>query len=215
MKKLLVLFSSALMTGVFAQCTISGPSNLPVGSTATYSVDIDDAQCSNCHLWESHGSVASISPNAKKRAVRVTGNSNGNMTLSLAMLTPKGVSQCNKTIAVGNYATSGAAATTISRDRSEYSTTNAANCNSDFTNYSEMRKSDGIVAFVPSTTNADYKYYWETTYANGEVRTSNDTTPNFSYSKENGISSVKVRITSPNCISNFTKSYNATYWVTF
>lgn len=215
MKKLLVLFSSALMTSAFAQCTIDGPSSLAVGSTATYSVNMDDAQCSNCHLWENHGSVASMSSNAKKRAVRVTGNSTGNMTLSLAMLTPKGISQCNKTISVGNNVASNAAATTSSRDRTDYSTTNAANCNSDFTNYTEMRKSDGVVAFVPSTTNTDYKYRWEATYANGEVKTSTDSTPNFSYSKDNGISSVKVRITSPNCISNFTKSYNATYWVTF
>lgn len=203
------------MTSAFAQCTINGPSTLAVGSSATYSVNDDTAQCANCHLWENNGSVASMSANAKRRATRVTGNSSGNMTLSLTMLTPKGVSQCHKSIQVGNSVSSGSSVTTSSGNRSDYSTTNSANCNTDFTNYSEMRKGDGLVAFVPSTTNADYKYQWTANYANGDVKTSTDSRPNFSYSKDNGISSVSVRITSPNCISNFTKTYNATYWVTF
>ena len=206
MKKILSLFSVLLMTSAFAQCNINGNSEIRVGTTSTYSVQNDIAQCRDCHLWENNGGVASLQGNVKRNSVRLTGNSVGKMTLNFAMLSPQGIVQCSKNIEVVDS----------SGRRSDFSSTNSStNCNSDFTDYAEKKNTDGMVTFVPSTNRTDYKYEWTATYSNGDSKTSTSSTPNFSYSKENGISSVTVRITSPNCISNFSKTYNATYWTTF
>lgn len=100
MKKILTLFGFMLFNTAYSQCTINGSSQLSAGTTETYSVENDVAQCRDCHLWENSGSIASMQGNVKKGAVRLRGNSAGKMTLNLTMLSPQGVVQCSKNIEV-------------------------------------------------------------------------------------------------------------------
>ncbi|UOE41673.1 hypothetical protein MTP09_03265 [Chryseobacterium suipulveris] len=213
MKKILTVFSAMLFTSAFSQCVINGNSEIRMGTTSNYTIQNNQSQCGNCHLWENKGSVASLNGDVRKSSIRVRGNTPGTMTLQHTALTLQGVTECSKTINIvdgtGIRVNSNASSTGVSNSNA------SSNCDIVFDNYVEVKNSDGLVSFRPEVQNSRYKYEWTATYANGEQKTSTADIPNFSYTGDNGISSVAVKITSPSCIKNFNKKYNSTYWKTF
>ena len=75
-----------------------------------------------------------------------------------------------------------------------------------------VKVSDGVVSFVPAKTEGSLKYEWTAVYDNGDEIKSAEHTPKFSYSKENGIKTLMLRVTSSKCMRTFTKTYDANYW---
>lgn len=204
MKKSLLLISFLGFTTVFAQCIIKGNPAMKVNDTEIYTVESDNAQCTDCHLWTNIGGNASLEGNVKQKSVKLRANSGGRTILSLTVLSPQGMQQCSKNIDITDFSVSAA-------PKAPPKVISNPNCDIDFNDYKEVKFSDGIVSLMSNTDN-NFKYEWTAVYMSGEQKTSKDKTPQFNYSKENGIRTIKVQIISSKCMKNFSKAYETAFW---
>jgi hypothetical protein len=204
MKKLLLSFLLMSFTNLFSQCVITGSNIIKVLDVATYTVENDNAQCKDCHLWMNLGENTSLEGDVKQNTIKLKANSIGKTILSLSMLSPQGLVQCNKSIEVVE-----AISNKSETDQS------LSNCDIDFTDFKELKYDVGIVAFLPAKLENNYKNLWTVTYENGEQKTSTEKVPQFNYSKENEIVTVVAKVSSSKCVKNFTKTYEKNFWKFF
>ncbi len=194
-----------ICTTAFSQCVIKGNASMKVNETQTYTVENDIAQCNDCHLWTNIGGNTSLEGDVKGKTIKLKANSGGRTVLSLAMLSPQGMVQCSKNIDVSDSSPVPAETPKIVSN---------PNCDIDFNDYKEVKYSDGVVSFLSNIDN-NFKYEWTAIYMNGEQKTSNEKVPQFNYTKENGIATLKVKIVSSKCMKNFSKAYEAAFWKVF
>lgn len=203
MKKLIAAAVLFYATAAYGQCVITGKSSIGIAETETYSLQNDNAQCKDCHLWVTVGGNSTLQTDNKLNTVTLKGTSGGRTILSATILTPAGIEQCSKTIDVAP----------------SNSTTPAAkenpNCDIDVNDFKEVKYADGIVSFFPSQTSKEYKYNWTVTYFNGDQKSSSEKVPQFPYSKANSIQKVSLKITDVKCIRTFSKTYENNYWTYF
>ena len=208
MKKILLLAGLTFAFSMEAQCNISGNSSVKVNEISTYTLDNDNAQCSDCHLWVTVGGNSQIDGEFRKNSVKIKPNSGGRTVLSLSVLTSQGLSQCSKNIDIID-------GTTSSVSNLQNSIQTAQDCDIALESFKEVKYADGVVTFFPSNTNNDYKYSWTAVYADGKQAESSEKIPQFPYTKEGSITTVKVKIVSAKCIKSLSKSYDSTYWKFF
>lgn len=208
MKKIASLFALFLFIISFSQCNISGKSSIKISEEETYSVPNEIAQCKECHLWISVGSNTAISTDNKLNFIKLKPNSAGRLILSATVLTSQGILQCSKNIDVLDN-------TKQSDNLDKATLTTINNCDIQINNYKEVKYAENIVSFFPNETNNDFRYEWIVNYANGESMKSNEKIPQFPFTKENGIATVKLKISSKVCLREFSKTYDANYWKFF
>ncbi|MBH1960400.1 MAG: hypothetical protein I8H68_09840 [Flavobacteriia bacterium] len=199
MKKILFLLTLLSFTFVYSQCFIEGNSQIKAGESEVYTIKNNTAQCADCHQWSSFGGNVSLEGDVKQHTIKVKGNAGGKTILSLEMLSDKGILRCSKNIDVVNP---------VSQEN--HSSTSA--CDVSLDSFKEVKVSDGVVSFVPAKSESGVKYEWTAEYENGDKKTSAEPTAQFSYSRENGIKTLMLRVTSSKCMRNFTKTYDANYW---
>ncbi len=207
-KFFLVILLIASTAIYFAQCNIAGKSSIQVLETETYTLMSGNGQCVDCHLWVNLGGNTSIVGDNKQNSVKLTSNSAGRAVLTLSVLTNQGLVQCSKNIDIFN---------TLSGENISNQTVpkETVNCDIDISGFKEVKVTDGVVSFFPSSSDKEFKFEWIAIYGNGEEKQSKERVPQFSYSAENPISIVKLKVISPICIKNLSKSYEANYWKFF
>ena len=206
MKKLTLFLSLMISLHAFSQCVINGKSSLKISESETYSVENDNAQCRDCHLWTSVGGNLELQGDPRKNSIKIKSISGGKSVLTLTMLSAQGAVQCSKNIDILDAAM-------VDTGKQELpTTTTTSNCDIEFNDYKEAKTADGTVVFLPDSKNSNYKYDWSLTFENGEVKASTEKNPQFNFAKDNGIKTVVLKITSPSCIRNFTKTYEPFFW---
>ncbi len=220
MKKVLLLGGVLLFNFTFSQCNILGKSTINPNQTETYSVEVDNAQCNDCHLWSTIGSNLEIDGEFRKNNVKIKSINSGKAVLSLSLLTSQGLIICNKNLTIGANGQSEQIQNienqkTVSDNISSNSTSTNPDCNINITNYKEVKFAEGIVSYFPDTTNNDIKYIWTAIYQNGDQKESREKVPQFTYSKENGIQTLKLEAISNKCIKKYSKNYDITFWKFF
>lgn len=199
MKKILFLLTLLSFTYGFSQCFIEGNPNLTVGESQTYTVKNNTAQCIDCHQWTSFGGNISLEGDIKQNSIKVKGNAAGKTILSLEMISEKGLLRCSKTIDV------------LNKPSTDINLLSSA-CDIGLDSFKEVKVSDGVVSFIPAKTEGNLKYEWNAEYENGDKKSSAESTAQFTYSKENGIKTLMLRVMTDRCMRNFTKTYDANYW---
>lgn len=207
MKKIYLLAAFVSAATVYSQCNISGNFTMKVGESLTLSFDNNNAQCNDCHQWTAVGGNAEIEGDFRKNSIRLKANSPGRTVVSLGVLNSQGYAQCSKNIDVVDSATGSLA--------NAGNSTKNVDCNIIVDGFKEVKYADGIVSFFPNPVNNDFKYTWTAVYANGKEAQSSEKVPQFNYSADNSISTVKVQIVSNKCIKNLAKTYDGSYWKFF
>ncbi|WP_304344173.1 hypothetical protein [Chryseobacterium koreense] len=208
MKKIILLLSLLIFGAGFSQCYIIGNPNIKVGETENYTVEKDIAQCKDCHLWTIYGDHATVDGDVKQNSIKLKGNTSGQTILSLAMIAPQGMVQCSKVVDVVEPVKN----ITINISSPEIA---KPNCDIDFSEYREEKAAEGMVSFSPAKTENNYKYEWTVVYMDGAQKQSTEKSPQFPYTKENGIVTVSGKIISTRCMRSFTKTYDSNYWKNF
>jgi len=213
-KQLLILLGIFISGASFSQCTIAGRSILKVQDEETYSIPPEMGQCRDCHLWTNYGKNATILGDNKLNSIKLKANEVGRQLVSISALTSQGMVQCSKTIEILDGKNYDDAINGTSADVKQ--NINASkNCDIEVTDFKQGKFGDGIVNFFPNVSNNEYKYAWSVTYSDGSIMKSTDKTPQFPYTKEKGISVVKLQIFSKNCIKDLSRSYEPIFWEHF
>lgn len=215
MKKQLLILLSVFISGVsFSQCTIAGKSVLKVQDEETYSISSEIAQCKDCHLWSNYGKSASILGDNKLNSIKLKANEEGRQLISISALTSQGMVQCSKTVEILNGKNYDNAINGTSADIKQTSNI-SKNCDIQVTDFKQGKFGDGIVNFFPNVSNNEYRYAWTVNYSDGSIMKSEDKIPQFPFTKEKGISVVKLQIFSKNCIKDLSRSYEPIFWEHF
>jgi hypothetical protein len=191
---------------VYSQCNIVGKDSFSINDTETYTIENDNAQCSECHLWAVIGRNAQIDGDFRKNSVKIKPIAIGRTVLSLSVLSSEGFSQCSKNIDIS------ADNASSTNSASNY---NSVNCDITTTDFKEVKYGQGTVSFFPIPPNNDYKYTWTAIYFGGTQQESSEKVPLFPYNTDGGISTLKVKIMSSKCIRSMTRNYDPTYWENF
>ena len=93
--------------------------------------------------------------------------------------------------------------------------TTLIDCDITVNSFRDVKYAEGIVTFFPSEIQNNYGYTWTVIYATGEQKTSTEKIPQFPYTKENSITTVKVKILSNKCMKDLSKTYDSTFWKFF
>lgn len=202
MKKILVFYALIVFSFAFSQCYIQGNDTMKVSEISTYSLMNAKSECADCYSWEVIGENAKLEGETKQSSVKILPTKGGNFILTASLKSANATKQCSKSIQVLNN---------IALDPNAIS----ANCDIKWTDYKERKTADDEVVFESADKNEKYQFSWTVTYNNGDVKTSNSATPNFKFSKENGIIKVVTKITTVKCTRTFTKNYEKNFWSYF
>ena len=172
---------------------------MKVSEIGTFSVMNATAECADCYSWEIIGDNATFDGDMKQSTVKILPNKGGNFILTATLKSAKGNKQCSKNIQIMNN---------VALDPNAIS----SNCDITWINYKERKNAEDEVVFESPEKNEKYQFSWTVTYDNGDVKTSTAATPNFKFSKENGIAKVVTKISTAKCTRTFTKNYDATFW---
>jgi len=199
MKNLFIPIAGFLaITNLYGQCNIT-TSKIPApGELTTITVGAN-AQCDECYSWKSSNEeVVKIEGSKKLKSVNLAGKSLGKSTISVSILTDKGIVLCEKTIDIV--------------DPQQHQLDNSCGINID--DFKDIKVSESIMSFFPNGNSGDYLYKWTVTYANGETSESTDKIPQFQYSESNYIASVKLKISNKVllCSISLVKKFDANYW---
>ena len=171
---------------------------MKISESGTYSVLNAKADCEDCHSWEIIGD-AIFEGDVKQNSVKITPKNGRSLILTATVNSVNGNKQCSKNILVTNNIKLPPNA--ISPD-----------CDITWTDYKDVKKSDGMVAFESSVKNDKNKFEWTVTHVNGEQKTSTSETPQFNFSTENAIKTVVTKISTAKCTRTFTKNYEPNFW---
>jgi len=199
MKNLFIPIAGFLaITNLYGQCAIT-PSKIPTPNEITTITVNADAQCDECYSWKSSNEqVVKIEGNNKLKSVNLAGKSFGKSTISVSILTDKGVVLCEKNIDIV--------------DPKQNLLENSCGINID--DFKDVKVSESIISFFPNANSGDYLYKWTVSYANGETSESTEKIPQFTYSESNYINSVKLKISNKVLLCSITlsKKFDANYW---
>ena len=198
MKKYLIVAAGSLATISFGQCTIAGNSTIKINETAIFSTEAK-AQCEECYSWKpSSDQNFKVDGNTKSNAINVKASSPGQRTISVSVLSDKGLLQCEKTIDVvdGKQALA---------DK---------NCGVSINDFKDVKVTESVISFFPNENSKDYLYKWIVTYINGDKQESTEKIPQFFFSDINYITLVKLKIMtkSPLCTVTLSKKFEQNYW---
>ncbi|WKS94906.1 hypothetical protein [Riemerella columbina] len=206
MKIFINLFFSSLSALAFAQCQIDGQSEIVLGSSASYSIEKEAAQCKECHLWKSgDANILKLGSEKRLNTIEVTAQQLGSTVLSISFLSPSGTKECQKEVKV------------IAQPQKEIvaapKPTNDS-CDIDISDFKEVKINDGHIMMLPlgQDSNTPYQYLWDITYFNNQAFKFKEKTPNVSYNINDGIKDIKLKITSKKCIKELSKAYQTTFW---
>lgn len=202
MKKILVFYSLIVFYFGFSQCYIQGNDTVKVSGSEMYSVTNSTAECADCYSWEIIGDNATFDGEVKQSSVRILPKNGGTFILTATLKSAKGNKQCSKNIQISNNFGVDAEG-------------NSSGCDITWIGYKETKNTESDVIFESLVKNDDEKISWTVTYANGDEKTANVTSPHFNYSKENGIAKVVTKISTAKCTRTFTKNYDTTFWKYF
>ncbi len=205
MKKTITLFALLIAAFSMAQCIIIGKTSISIEENPMYSIENDNAQCTDCHLWVTVGGNSQLDGDFRKNTIKLKPTAGGRTVLSLSILTPQGLSQCSKNIDI----------TDKTSNISTSSNQQKVDCDISVNSFREVKYAEGIVSFFPSNTQNNYGYTWTVIYANGEQKTSTEKIPQFPYTKEGSITTVKLKVLSTQCMKDLAKTYDNTYWKFF
>lgn len=198
MKKYLTLAAGFLATISFGQCTIVGSSTIKINETAPFSVNAK-AQCEECYSWKpSPDQNFTVDGNTKSNVINVKAANPGQGTISVSILSDKGLLQCEKTIDVFD----------AKQDLTD------KNCGVFIDDFKEVKVTESVISFFPNENSNDYLYKWAVTYINGDTQESTEKIPQFFFSDINYITSVKLKITTktPLCSVTLSKKFEQSYW---
>lgn len=220
MKKFLTLLFLGVMLPFFGQCTIEGVASTSVGEEVTLTAAGTKAQCSECHLWVAVGNSATIKGDSRLKTVKMVANVPGRQVISLAMLTPQGLSQCSKNIdvAAAKPAASGTVPVAVENPVGgvEVAPPPATPvCDIPATNFNEIKYDANTVSLFPEVEGSAFKYNWTATYNDGTTFTSSEKVPRIPYSKGKPITIVRLQMISQKCMKEFTKRYDSNFWYYF
>lgn len=208
MKKWYAILGLCFATLMNAQCNIYGKNTLQVGETEAYSVDVEAAQCKDCHLWTYTGNGISLRGDNRQNAVSVGATQAGRAVVSVTYLSSKGIATCSKNIDVVG------AGSSYTPNHSN-PTNGDAVCDVNVDNFKEVKVDQGIVSFFPMGDQSNFNYEWTALYFDGTTKTSSEKVPQFTYSAKNGIFRISAKITSKICYKNLSKTYESRFWSTF
>lgn len=206
MKKTILSTFLLISVGMYSQCDINGKSSINIIETETYTLNNDNAQCTDCHLWVTIGGNSQLEGDTRKNSVKLKPVSGGRTVLSLSVLTAQGISQCSKNIDVVNN---------VGKSLSDNAEQKPTDCDINFSGFQEIKYSQAVVSFFPANIQNDYKYTWVVNYANGDQKTSTEKVSQFPLVKENIITSVKLKIISQKCMKDLSKTYDNNFWKFF
>lgn len=198
MKKYLIVVAGSLATVSFGQCTIIGNSTIKTNETTNFSVDAK-AQCPECYSWKmSSDQHFTIAGNTKSNAINIKSSNPGQSTISVSLLSDKGLIQCEKIIDVVD----------------ENQNLADKNCGVFIDDFKEVKVAESVISFFSNENSNYYLYKWTVNYINGDTQESTDKIPQFSFSDINYITSVKLKITTktPLCSVTLSKKFEQNYW---
>lgn len=201
MKKTITLITTILTIVVHAQCEIKGNTNLSIGETKTFQIDTEIAQCQDCHKWTIDKDIAEISGDLKRNKITLIPKKEGSVQLNVAVLTPIGLQNCNKTITIKENK---------AQDNSDLKP--SSNCDINFTDFKEVKLDNQTAILYPNQRTNNYTYNWTIYNTTGDSYSINDIAPSINLENNKNISYIIVKITSPTCIRTFKKTYNPEYW---
>ncbi|GGG61152.1 hypothetical protein [Epilithonimonas arachidiradicis] len=203
MKNLFIPIAGFLaITNLHGQCAIT-PSKIPTLNEITTITVGANAQCDECYSWKSSNEqVVKIEGNNKLKSVNLAGKSYGKSTISVSILTDNGVVLCEKNIEI------------VDPKQSLQQNLLDNSCGINIDDFKDVKVSESIISFFPNANSGDYLYKWTVTYANGETSESTEKIPQFTYSENNYITTVKLKISNKVLLCSITlsKKFDANYW---
>lgn len=204
MKKTLSLVCINLSLFAFAQCNIIGPGIIKTNEKASYRIETENAQCTNCYKWAIQDNKDFIKGDARKSAIDIVANREANVILSLAILTTSGIEQCSRhiNIAVADH-----------KEFDEHpKPIDEKTCDIPNLNYTEVKYALGKLILIPEQDNPDFSYTWISTLKNAEKIESKERNPQFSYSDENPIETIQLVLSSKKCTKLSIRTYKEEFW---
>lgn len=200
MKKITQILVLTISIQLFSQCNIIEVKPVKASETTTFRVEKNNAQCPDCYQWTLLSNSAKIEGNNTKNSVKIKTFSDGNSTLSLLVLTPNGIEECNKTIEA------------LTEITEENHLNEEENCDIPSMKFSEVKYDNGKVLVLPDSQNTNFKYNWMVTY-NDDTRTeSKDRISQFYYDKERLIDKIQLTISTRKCVKINNKTYSTDFW---
>lgn len=122
----------------------------------------------------------------------------GQGTISVSILSDKGLLQCEKTIDVFD----------AKQDLTD------KNCGVFIDDFKEVKVTESVISFFPNENSNDYLYKWAVTYINGDTQESTEKIPQFFFSDINYITLVKLKIMTKSqlCSVTLSKKFEQSYW---
>lgn len=203
MKKLQMFLLGLTVNLAFGQCEILGNAHLNTSDTAKYSISNELAQCKQCHQWSVIGN-ASIIGDYRQNEITLKAHSQGTATLSLQYFSPQGLVKCSKDIHIMGQGTAHTPTrkSNVSHDK---------NCDINFNGYKEVKMDNHSILFYPDT-QQELSYTWEVDYKDGSQETSSEKVPQFTFSENNPILNVHIKVFSKSCYKRLTKTYDEGFW---
>ena len=188
MKRVLLTFTLFLCIGyIQAQCVISGPDSLEVGSTGVYTIPSSLGQCSECYDWDIVSGNVSIVGTDQNNSVTIQVNGTGSFQLSVTYFDETGCHTCNIT-------------------KSSYCDVTQSGI------YFVNLLGDQNLKFYTMPTLASggpnsFSYYWTFTYADGSTSWSYDREPYIPVYCDNPIKFAEVVVSSAYCDKDITHQW--------
>lgn len=199
MKKITQILVLTISTPLFSQCNIIEVKPLKASESLTFRIEKDNAQCPDCYQWTTLGTSSQIEGNNKKSVVKLKKNYAGNSTLSLLVLTPNGVEECNTTIE--SFA-----------QNNENKGLEEENCDIPSMKFSEVKYDDGKVLVLPDSHDTNFKYNWSVVYNDDTKTESKDRISQFYYDKDRLVNKIQLTISTKKCVKINNKTYSTDFW---
>jgi Secretion system C-terminal sorting domain len=182
---------SVIAIASFAQCVITGPSQVNVGETVVFSVPSGTAQCAECYDWDINNSNSNVAGN-----VQIIGNDQYN-TVSVLVL-----SAGPFTIKITYFDETGCHICELDCNRCDI--------NQEGVTFVNAYGSEYLTFYaIPVVTGVNnFNYSWTFTYQNGAITTSNDKQPAIPAFCSNRIVSASVVVTSSTCSKTINQDWS-------
>ena len=198
MQKLTCLIMFLLFLNAPAQCRITGADVIQVGERQVYQLEGEEGACAECVQWTYLDQRILLESDPGFRKLSVKGSLPGISVLYAEIKTDHGLFKCEKTIEV-------IAPTTpvIPAD---------ADCKLEMDSLAQKKLSAGLVEFSARVKGSGVSHLWSVHYRSGAVQKSSDVHPKFTYTPEDVIDRVEVKVSTENCFRILTKSYDVNFW---
>jgi hypothetical protein len=184
-----LIFSCLFMLagiGLQAQCTISGPSTITIGQSASYSIPAL-AQCNECYDWDVVSGSVSISGSDQNSSVTINANGLGSFQLRVTWFDEDGCHQCT---------VNGSVPCDVTQDGIFF-----VNLMGDVN--LKFYTMPNLATGGPNS----FSYEWTFTYADNSTSGSGDREPYIPVPCDNPIKFAFVRVSSASCFKDIDKQW--------